>query len=92
MTGLSSFQFSLPPEGVADLVLVRSHALCLVSCSQLKHAGAYEHLVSPNGKFEAQKANLPDGTGMKLFLRRAIARRQAARCGKTTAGSTQNGR
>ena len=51
-------------------------ALCLVIMfAAATHASAYEHLVSPNGKFEAYTtANLPDGTGMKLFLRRARSR------------------
>ena len=39
------------------------------------HASAYEHFVSPDGKFEAYTtAHWPDGTGMKLFLRRAQTR------------------
>ena len=37
-------------------------------------ASAYEHFASPDGKLEAYTtANWPDGTGMKLFLRRAQA-------------------
>jgi len=38
------------------------------------HANAYDRFVAPNGEFEAYTtANLPDGDGMKLFLRRANA-------------------
>ena len=51
-------------------------AVCLVIMfAAAAHAGSCEHLVSPNGKFEAYTtANLPDGTGMRLFLRRARSR------------------
>ena len=39
------------------------------------HVGAYENFVSPDKKFEAYTTqNADDGTGMKLFLRRAGAR------------------
>ena len=38
-------------------------------------ASAYDKFVSPNGEFEAYTtANFSDGSGMKLFLRRAHAR------------------
>ena len=38
-------------------------------------ASAYERFISPDGRFEAYTtANLPDGTGMKLFLRRPWSR------------------
>lgn len=51
-------------------------ALCLlIMFVATTHAGAHEHLVSPDGKFEAYTtANWPDGTGMKLYLRRAQSR------------------
>ena len=51
-------------------------ALCLVAIlAAAAHANAYEHFVSPDGKFEAYTtANWPDGTGMKLFMRRAQTR------------------
>ena len=50
--------------------------LCILAAVLLAtHASAYERFVSPNGKFEAYTAaHWPDGTGMKLFLRRAGAR------------------
>jgi len=39
------------------------------------HASAYERFMSPNGKLEAYTtANWPDGSGTKLFLRRAQTR------------------
>jgi len=51
-------------------------ALCILAAVLLAtQASAYERFVSPNSKFEAYTtAHWPDGTGMKLFLRRAGAR------------------
>jgi hypothetical protein len=41
----------------------------------LIRTSAYQHFVSPNGRFEAYTtANAPDGTGMKLLLRAAGSR------------------
>ena len=51
-------------------------ALCMLAAVLLAtQARAYERFVSPNSKFEAYTtAHWPNGTGMKLFLRRAGAR------------------
>lgn len=51
-------------------------ALCILAAVLLAtQASAYERFVSPNSKFEAYTTTLwPNGTGMKLFLRRAGAR------------------
>jgi hypothetical protein len=41
----------------------------------VSRASAYQHFVSPNGRFEAYTTpNAPDGTGMKLLLRPAGSR------------------
>ena len=48
-------------------------ALCLaITLLAAAHADAYARSISPNGEFEAYTTpNADDGTGMKLFLRRA---------------------
>jgi hypothetical protein len=52
-------------------------ALCIViTLLAVTHANAYEQFVSPNRQFEAYTtAHWRDGSGMKLFLRRANAPR-----------------
>jgi hypothetical protein len=51
-------------------------ALCLVIMfAAAEHAGASQLLVSPNGKLEAYTtANLPNASGMKLYLHRVRSR------------------
>lgn len=50
------------------------------------HASAHDRFVSPNGEFEAYTTpNFPDGSGMKLFLRRLNTRESGVLL-------TQNGR